>query len=99
MPILNKSSILHFLPKSPIGVGVIKLIIDYRCYISNLVKIGPVALEHMLTKDARQRTVGATHLSNSGDLKTSFDSFMNNKSRGSFHFTANPTEHNLTHIW
>ena len=50
-----------FLPKNnlPMEVGVMKLTISvsllYRCYIPNLVKIGPVVLEKkMLTHDAHR---------------------------------------------
>ena len=45
--------------------------LPYRCYILNLVKIGPVVLKTMLTDDGRRRTqpIAIGHLSDSGDLK------------------------------
>ena len=63
---LRKTSILHFLPQNylPLGWGgswnlqfFVSLL--YKCYIPNLVKIGPAVLEKMLTDD-RRRTI-TTH--------------------------------------
>ena len=53
-------------------VGVIQFLlsIPYRCYISNLTKIGPVVLEKMLTDDDGRQPIALGHLCDSGDLKT-----------------------------
>ena len=46
--------------------------LPYRCYIPNLVRIGPVvAEEKMLTHDGRQ-PIAIGHLSDSGDLKKQY---------------------------
>ena len=43
----------------------------YRCYILNLVKIGPVILEKkMLTDDDGRQPIAIGHLSDSGELKS-----------------------------
>ena len=52
--------------------------LPYRCYISNLVKIGPVVLEKkMLTHDNWRQPIAIGHLSDSGDLQI-FNNKMNN---------------------
>ena len=60
---LRNTAILHFLPTNylPFGWGSWNLqflvFLPYRCYIQNLVKIGPVVLEKkMLNHEARRTT-------------------------------------------
>ena len=62
---------------SPLGGGSWNLqflvSLPYRCYISNLVNIGPVVLEKkMLTHDDGRQPIAIGHLSDSGDLKNNF---------------------------
>ena len=80
----RNTSILHFLSQNyiPLGWGSWNLqflvSLPYGCCIPNLVKIGPVVLEKMLTHDERTkdddgrqpRAIG--HLSYSDDLKNTF---------------------------
>ena len=42
--------------------------LPYRCYILNLVKIGPVVLEKMLRHNEQHKFIAIGHLSDSGDL-------------------------------
>ena len=63
-----------FIPKlPPLGVGAMKftvlVFLPNRCYISNLVKIGPVVFEKkMLTDDNGRQPIAIGHLSDSSDL-------------------------------
>ena len=48
----------------------ISCLLTYRCYIPNLVRIGPVVFEKkMLTDDDGRQPMVIGHLSDSGDLK------------------------------
>ena len=72
--------------------------LPYRCYIPNLVKIGPVVFEKKILTDNAQQTSDDTrhtkliqpiakgHLSDSGDLKT----------KGEWHF---PPIKNASYLW
>ena len=65
-------SILHFLPENylPLGWGSwnLQLLVSlrYRCYKTNIIKIGLVVREKMLTDDGRRRTT--THSKRSPEL-------------------------------
>ena len=60
-------------------MGLLFVSLPYRCYIPNLVRIGPVVSEEkMLTHDGRRTShddgrqpIAIGHLSDSGDLKSS----------------------------
>ena len=70
-----------FMPKLPLlGMEVMKFLflfsLPYGCYIPNLIKIGPVVFEKMLTHDALRtidddgrQPIAIVHLINSGDLQ------------------------------
>ena len=51
---LRNTSILHFLPQNYLPLGEFLVSLPYRYYIPNLVKIGPIVLEKMLTDDGRR---------------------------------------------
>ena len=44
--------------------------IPYGCYITNLVKIGPVVYEEMMLTDNGRQPIAIGHLSDSGVLKS-----------------------------
>ena len=81
------SNLTLFTPKLPLlcaGGGVMKFIISclltHRCYKPNLVKIGPGVLDKKTlthdaqrTKDDGRQPIEISHMSDSGDLKTTLN--------------------------